>query len=273
MSKLKPHVLLIDDSLVDLRLLIESLTAQDMRISVAFSGRDGLNKAELLLPDLIVLDINLPDLDGFAVCRLLRQSARARHTPVIFLSANNDADMRVTGLAQGAVDFVTKPFHEKEVLARIRIHLELSRANRQWLQQTLAQPRPSGDGTLARMASQRDSGLVRAAIEHLMVHISAPPSTEAMASLLGTHEQRLSQAFQDHMGMPVFAWLRDERLQQARHLLTTTNTPITALGEYLGYSTPSNFSKAFKERLGCTPREYRQHNSVFQEPGTHVNSA
>jgi DNA-binding response OmpR family regulator len=272
MSNIKPHVLLIDDSLVDLRLLIESLTAQDMRISVAFNGRDGLNKAELLQPDLIVLDINMPDLDGFTVCRLLRQNPHTKHTPVIFLSANNDANVRVTGLALGGVDFVTKPFHEKEVLARIKVHLELSRANRQWARQTVVQPKPQGDAPAGNVL-WRHSGLVNAAIEHLRGHITEPPSTESLASLLGTHEKRLTQAFQDQFGMPVFAWLREERLQQARHLLTSTNTPITAMGEYLGYTTTSNFSKAIKERLGCTPREYRQHSSHFQELGVHAAPA
>jgi DNA-binding response OmpR family regulator len=266
----KPHILLIDDSLIDLRLLIESLTAHNMRISVAFNGRDGLVKADLLQPDLIVLDLNMPDLDGFTVCRLLRQGEHTRHTPVIFLSANNDADTRVEGLALGAVDFVSKPFHAMEMLARVQVHLELSRANRQWVQQTHTQRDETNPGTLANMASQRDAGLVRAAVEHLRDHITEPPSTDALASLLGTHEKRLTQAFQTQFGMPVFAWLREERLQQARHLLSTTNTPITAMGEYLGYATTSNFSKAFKERLGCTPREYRQHNSHFPEPGAHV---
>lgn len=265
MSEQKPHILLIDDSVVDLRLLIEALTAQDMRISVAFNGRDGLMKAELLQPDLIVLDINMPDLDGFTVCRLLRQSEHTRHTPVIFLSANNDADTRVTGFALGGVDFVTKPFHEKEVLARINIHLELSRANKRWAQQPISRQQPSGTDTLARKKSGRNADLVNAAVEYLRSHVTEPPSTEALASLLGTHEKRLTQAFQDQFGMPVFAWLREERLQQACHLLTTTNTPITAMGEYLGYSTSSNFGKAFKERLGCTPREYRQRHHASQQ--------
>jgi DNA-binding response OmpR family regulator len=265
MPEQKPHILLIDDSVVDLRLLIETLTAQDMRISVAFNGRDGLMKAELLQPDLIMLDINMPDLDGFTVCRLLRQSEQTRHTPVIFLSANNDADTRVTGFALGGVDFVTKPFHEKEVLARINIHLELSRANRRWAQESALLPQPTDTNALTRKKSGRNADLVNAAVEYLRSHVTEPPSTETLASLLGTHEKRLSQAFQEQFGMPVFAWLREERLQQACHLLTTTNTPITALGEYLGYATTSNFGKAFKERLGCSPREYRQRHSSLNE--------
>jgi DNA-binding response OmpR family regulator len=269
----KPHILLIDDSMIDLRLLIETLTAQDMRISVAFNGRDGIVKADLLQPDLIVLDINMPDLDGFAVCRRLRQSEHTRHTPVIFLSADNDADTRVEGLALGAVDFVSKPFHAVEVLARIRVHLELARANRQWLQQTRDEARQAKPDTLATMALQRDAGLVSAAVEYLRGHITEPPSTEVLASLLGTHEKRLTQAFQAQFGMPVFAWLREERLQQACHLLTTTATPITALGDYLGYATTSNFGKAFKERLGCSPREYRQRHRAGQEPHENVESA
>lgn len=257
MAKSKPHILLIDDSMVDQRLLIGLLTAHQYRVSVAFNGREGVQKSELLKPDLILLDINMPDMNGFAACRLIKQAPLTRHIPVIFLSAANDPDQRLQGLKLGAVDFIAKPFNEEEVLARVGIHLELSRANRAWAQQHPARPTRPPAGDASAPSGSKDAALVNAAVDYLREQISAPPSPEALAELLACNEKRLNQAFNTHFGMPVFAWLRQERLQQACHLLSSTDTPVAVISEYLGFSTASNFAKAFKEGMGCSPREFR----------------
>jgi DNA-binding response OmpR family regulator len=250
------HILLIDDSLVDLRQLIALMTSR-ARVSVAFNGRDGLNKAELLQPDLILLDVNMPVMDGFAACRLLKTGERTRSIPVIFLSAANDVDRRVEGLELGAVDFISKPFNDAEVLVRVRIHLELAAAYRNRLPVDALGP-AGGEADTASSSARKDQSLVKAAIDYLRQHIANPPSTRELAGLLGSNERRLNQAFQSHFELPVSAWWREERLQQATHFLRTTQIPVADLSEYLGYSTASNFSKAFKERYGCSPREFRR---------------
>lgn len=260
----RPHILLIDDSLVELRQLIALMTSRDLRVSVAFNGRDGLYKAELLQPDLILLDINMPVMNGFATCRLLKTSERSRDIPVIFLSAANDADRRIEGLELGAVDFVSKPFHDVEVLTRVRIHLELATAYRSRMQAGLVKDPPGQSGE-AILASKKDGLLVKTAVEYLRQHLAKPPSTRELASILCSNERRLNSAFQAHFDQPVSAWLREERLQQAAHFLQTTQTPVADLSEYLGFSTSSNFAKAFKERYQCSPREFRQSRPV--EPG------
>jgi CheY-like chemotaxis protein len=254
MSEIRPHILLIDDSVVDLRQLIALMTARGLRVSVAFNGRDGLNKAELLQPDLILLDVNMPVMNGFATCRMLKASEGTRDIPVIFLSAANDADRRVEGLELGAVDFVCKPFNDAEVLARVRIHLELATAFRSRLQS--ARDESGGTGSSAP-AQKKDYLLVKAATDYLRQHMAKPPAPRELAAILCSNERRLNQAFQEHFEQPVSAWLREERLQQAAHLLRKTQTPIADISEYLGFSTPSNFSKAFKERFDCSPREFR----------------
>lgn len=257
MSDKRSHILLIDDSLVELRQLIALMTSRELRVSVAFNGRDGLHKAELLQPDLILLDINMPVMNGFATCRLLKTSERSRDIPVIFLSAANDVDRRIEGLELGAVDFVSKPFNDVEVLARVRIHLELATAYRSRMQAGSAEDASDRSGE-SSLVSNKDLLLVKTAVEYLRQHLAQPPSTRALASILCTHERRLNQAFQAHFKQPVSAWLREERLQQAAHFLQTTQTPIADLSEYLGFSTASNFAKAFKERYQCSPREFRQ---------------
>ena len=257
MSDKRPHILLIDDSLVDLRQLIALMTTRDLRVSVAFNGRDGLHKAELLQPDLILLDINMPVMNGFATCRLLKASERTRDIPVIFLSAANDVDRRIEGLELGAVDFVSKPFNDVEVLTRVRIHLGLATAYRSRMPAGSVEDAPDQPGE-SILLSKKDHVLVKTATEYLRQYLAKPPSTRELASILCINERRLNQAFQAHFGQPVSAWLREERLQQAAHFLKTTQTPVADLSEYLGYSTPSNFAKAFKERYHCSPREFRQ---------------
>lgn len=251
-SKMKCNILLIDDSTVDLRVLMELMSTRQMRVTVAFNGLDGYHKAVLLRPDLILLDVSMPVMDGFATCRMLKNNERTCHIPVIFLSAASEVEKRIEGLSLGAVDYIGKPFSEQEVIARVGIHLNLVIQRQSSLSLTNADE-PDAEAELAR----RDTVLIRTATDYLREHLTLPPSPEALAKILGTNEKYLNQAFQDSFAMPVCAWLREERLRQARELLALTETPISDISEHLGYSSAANFSKAFRERFSCSPRELR----------------
>lgn len=251
-SKTKNSILLIDDSTVDLRVLMEMMSGRQMRVNVAFNGQDGYHKAVLLQPELILLDVTMPVMDGFATCRMLKSNELTRHIPVIFLSAANEVEKRIEGLLLGAVDYIGKPFSEREVIARVSIHLDLVRQLQSPLPVTDSDE-PDTEAGLAR----RDAVLIGTATDYLRQHLSLPPSPEALAKILGTNEKRLNQAFQDRFAMPVFAWLREERMRQARELLASTETPISDIGEHVGYSSGANFSKAFRERFNCSPRDLR----------------
>lgn len=246
----KPNILMIDDSTVDLRLLMEMMSARQMRVNVAFNGQDGYHKAGLQQPDLILLDVTMPVMDGFATCRMLKSDERTRYIPVIFLSAANGVEKRIDGLSLGAVDYIVKPFSEQEVIARVEIHLDLARRRN-------VPAVGLDDGGVGEGIVRRDAVLIQTATDYLLQHLRLPPSPEALAKMLGTNEKRLNQAFQDGFAMPVFGWLREERLRQARELLAITETPIADIAEHLGYSSPANFAKAFRERFDCSPRALR----------------
>jgi CheY-like chemotaxis protein len=256
-----PKVLLIDDSPSDLRLLLDVVSSDNIRVMVAFDGKDGLDKAVLHQPELILMDVNMPGMNGFATCRQLKAHQRTASIPVIFLTAANDLEQRLLGLTVGGVDYISKPFNETEVLARIRIHLDLS-MNRRRLSSELARspddPVDIGGDDGDDVVERREDVLVRSAIFHLRQNLSAPPSPDALARLVGTNEKRLNQAFHTQFGMPVFAWLREERMGQARRLLTTADTAVASIGDFLGFSSPANFAKAFRERFGMSPSALRQ---------------
>ncbi len=252
-SQIKSSILLIDDSTVDLRVLMEMLSTRQMRLNVAFNGRDGYHKAELLRPDLILLDVFMPVMDGFATCRMLKNNERTCHIPVIFLSAACEVEKRIEGLLLGAVDYIGKPFSEQEVVARVNIHLDLAH-QRHFLHPVINRDEKDVyDGM-----TQRDAVLIRTATHYLRQHLRATPSPETLAKILGTNETYLNQAFHAAFSMPVYTWLREERLRQARELLALTETPISDIGDHLGYSSGANFSKAFRERFNCSPRQLRE---------------
>lgn len=124
-----PTVLVVDDSPTLLLALLDHLSRYGFLVILAHDAREGMMRAALAEPDLILLDIVMPGLDGFEACRLLKADAGTRDVPVIFMTGLSDAKQIVSGFAAGGVDYITKPFQIEEVLARINTHIALRRAN------------------------------------------------------------------------------------------------------------------------------------------------
>ncbi|MEH2301349.1 MAG: response regulator [Nostoc sp.] len=118
-------ILVVDDTTTNLEIVFEILTNVGFEVATEMDGKRALKQAESILPDLILLDVMMPGIDGFETCKKLKQNSATCDIPVIFMTANSDTDSKVTGLSIGAVDYITKPFHEEELLARIKTHLQL----------------------------------------------------------------------------------------------------------------------------------------------------
>lgn len=130
--KNKQTILIIDDNSANLAILTEYMELWGFDFMVADNGESGLRKAgKGGDPDLILLDVFMPVMDGFEVCRQLKSNPSTAEIPVIFLTADNDEADKVRGFETGAVDYITKPFHPKEVLARINRHLEIRTLQKQ----------------------------------------------------------------------------------------------------------------------------------------------
>lgn len=239
-----PHILLIDDQPDAVGALIAAMRARGWRVSVASDGAQGCRRAELLAPDLILLDVRMPRMDGFAVCRRLREQARTRHTPVLFLTTADSPEERLEGLSNGAVDYVMKTCAPAELLARIQIHLELARR--------AAQP------ASAVPALPADEVTLRAAQRLIGEELAALPPLAKVAERVGTNERRLSEIFRRQLGTTVFAWVREARLREARRLLTDTPMDVQEVARAVGFRGAGNFTTAFRERHGVTPSRYRE---------------
>ena len=128
-------LLLVDDTPDNLRLLSLMLTENGYKTRKVINGERALQAVEVVTPDLILLDINMPDINGYEVCRRLKKSDKTRDIPVIFISALDDVFDKVKAFQAGGVDYITKPFQVEEVLARVNIHLNIRKLQKQLQQQ------------------------------------------------------------------------------------------------------------------------------------------
>lgn len=128
-------ILIIDDNPTNLEVLYATLASTGYEIILEMNGEDGIKQAAQQQPDLILLDIMMPGIDGFETCCKLQSNLTTLSIPIIFMTALSDTEHKIKGLSLGAVDYITKPFQQEEVLARVNVHLKLKRATDELEQQ------------------------------------------------------------------------------------------------------------------------------------------
>lgn len=125
-------ILIVDDNPTNLEVLSESLSDGGFQVAVAIDGESALEQINYHPPNLILLDVMMPGIDGFETCKRLKENPQTQDIPVIFMTALSDAEHKIEGFSLGAIDYITKPFRYEEVMARVRVHLQV-----QTLTQTL----------------------------------------------------------------------------------------------------------------------------------------
>ncbi|MDY6902176.1 MAG: response regulator [Cyanobacteriota bacterium] len=131
----KGLILIVDDIPVNLDVLSQTLSTAGYNVAIATNGRRALKQLERKLPDLILLDIKMSGMDGFEVCQKIKANPKTCNIPIIFITALADIESKITGFKLGALDYITKPFQEQEVLARIKTHLQLRKLTQNLEQQ------------------------------------------------------------------------------------------------------------------------------------------
>lgn len=155
-------VLVVDDNMANLQLLTTLLKRQGYILYQAQSGAEALEKVRSKPPDLILLDIKMPEMDGFEVCRRLKANNDTRDIPVIFISALQAIDDKIKGFTVGGVDYITKPFQIQEVLARVKTHLDICTLQQRLQQQNLQLQKE----IQARRAAEEELRLLNAELEN-----------------------------------------------------------------------------------------------------------
>jgi DNA-binding response OmpR family regulator len=249
----RSKILIVDDSAFEQRMLTDLLSELPYKVSVAFNGLQGYQLALANRPDLILLDVRMPNMDGYTACRLLKANPVTQDIPVIFLSGADADDDRILGLSIGGVDFVSKPFSPGELAARIQVHLNLAK------RQHAPAPAPgTPEATEPEAESDPDAVVVNAVKRLIADNLAALPGLAEIARSVGTYREKLSQVFREQTGMTVFGFIREERIRRGEELLKDTDIDVQDIALLIGFNNAGNFATAFRERMGVTPTAYRQ---------------
>ena len=190
-SSPQSDILVVDDTPANLRLLSQMLTDHGHKVRAVLSGSHALAAAQAAPPDLILLDLRMPEMDGYEVCARLKADERTRDIPVLFISALGEADDKIKAFTAGGVDYITKPFQLEEVLARVQTHLALRHLYRR-LQATNAE-------LLTRLEELQERNQDLDAFAHTVAHDVRNPVSQVVgfSQLLRESDETLSAEERD----------------------------------------------------------------------------
>ncbi len=229
------QVLLVDDNPTNLQVLYKTLEGAGYTLLAARDGEQALSIAKLALPSLILLDIMMPGIDGFEVCRRLKADAETRGIPVIFLSALTDTEALVKGFALGAVDYISKPFQGDEVRARVRTQLRIRR-----LEVELARRNVELEDENRQILSAVAEGI-------FSLH-----KDQRIRSLNPEAEKLVGCSLKDCVGEPLFSLLKLDDTQ-AEHVIDAVTSGQVQQLEKVNLTTPAG--KELTVELYCAPLE------------------
>ncbi|MBK8503984.1 MAG: response regulator [Saprospiraceae bacterium] len=244
----KTEILIIEDHW-DVRHYLNRLLQSKYRIREAVDGKQGLSLALLHIPDLIISDIMMPELDGYMLCKTLKQDPKTSHIPIILLTAKSTQSERLTGLGEGADAYLIKPFDEQELFIRIEKLLEIREQLRLHYQKFSALPSE-------KIVENRF--LVK--VQQLMAQNFSNDDyqSEDLANALHLSRTQLFRKLKGLTGKSFSELNRGLKISRAKELLSKTDHSISEIAYQLGFRDPSYFSKVFKEELGYTPGEFRK---------------
>lgn len=254
-SEREINLLVIDDQPESVALLFEYLSDPSIRVWLAMNANDAQHLARIKPIDLALLDVRMPGIDGIALCAQFKALPDTRHIPVIFLSGADTLDDKLRGFQAGAVDYITKPFNAREVLARVYMHLG-ERARLLSLG-----PQDFTDREKEHDAPKRedaDAALFRRAVA-ILREPGSQPSIAELSEHIGLPQRRLNDMFRSRVGMTAATYARQLRLERARSMLTDGRMQVQLIADALGYNNAGDFIRAFRTHYGVTPRRYREH--------------
>jgi len=249
-----PMILIVEDN-SDLRKYISQNLQSEFQILKAVNGREGMNRAFESIPDLVITDLMMPEMDGIEMCERIKNDGRTSHIPVIMLTAKADRDSKLEGLKTGADDYIIKPFDAEELRVRIQNLIEQRKRQRAAFMEEFhitspdQNPEFQEDKLLNRILGILKENIANSEynVENMGVelHMSRAQVFRKIGALTGSSPGDL---------------LRVMRMKKAAALLLTGNLNIAQVMYEVGYQTPAYFARRFREYYGMNPSEYQRSN-------------
>ena len=247
-----PIVLIVEDN-ADVRLFIKDEIGSEYKIIEAQDGVDGLEKAIETIPDLIISDVMMPNMDGIQLCEKLKTDERTSHIPIILLTARSSEEHKIGGFETGADDYITKPFSVSVLTARIHNLLESRRKLRERFSKELywkGQDLEFGLSSVDKRFLQKAIGIVEKNIS------DSNFGARILADELGMSRAQLYRKIKSVTDQTVNSFIRSLRLQRAAKLLLGQKLTISEVGCEVGLFEPANFTAYFRRQFGQSPTEY-----------------
>ncbi len=252
-------ILIIEDN-TELRTYMQKTLARHYRIAEARDGQEGFEQARKLLPDIVISDVMMPNLNGFDLCRLLKNDIATSHIPIILLTAKTAIEYKIEGIETGADDYIEKPFHFRFLDARIKnILRSREKLRERYRRELILQPNEIS-------VVSTDEKFLMKIREIVEEHVDDPNlEIKQLASEAGLSRTNLFLKLKALTGYSPGEYIRTIRLEKAAQLLRKTELTIGEIAYQVGFKYPKYFSTCYHHQYGVTPSEYREQNG--KQPG------
>ena len=262
---LENKILLVDDN-PNMRYLLETILDGHFMLLFAEDGRQALSLAENELPDIIISDVMMPEMDGFEFVRNLKNNVLTNHIPVLFLTAKSSLEDVREGLNIGAWDYIMKPFQEDVLLAKINNLLNdrsrlLAKELRQGVleESNLVDLKNKPNSKVENDIFELSDPFLRRVIDFIDANLEKEDlSSEYIEINLSVSKMQLYRKLKAVCGLSVSDVIRKVRVQKAISLLLTSENNVSEIAYKLGFSDPFYFSKVFKKETGMSPLQYKK---------------
>lgn len=244
----KMLLLVVEDN-PDVRTYIKDSLGENFQIEEARNGKQGVEKAEALIPDLVISDVMMPEMDGNELSRMLKNNEKTSHIPIILLTAKSEPESKLEGLKTGADDYLIKPFDIRELQIRIKNLINI----RKKLQEKFGRGDYIPKG---KKLSNLDEQFMRKVVKSVESHISEETfGIDQFAKELSMSRMQLHRKLKALTGKSASLYVRSYRLLKAKKMLAEKHGNVSEIAYLVGFSSPAYFAKCFKEEFGFTPSE------------------
>ncbi|HSL88532.1 MAG TPA: response regulator, partial [Ignavibacteriaceae bacterium] len=246
----KPVVLFVDDS-EDVRAYVTLLLQDDYNLLVADNAKNAMELSVQNIPDLVLSDVMMPEIDGIELCNMLKNNSKTSHIPVILLTAKVTEESRIEGLESGADDYMTKPFNNEELAVRIRNLIEQRKNLREKFSKEI------NVQTAGLVSNTLDEEFMKKVYERINQNLGNPNyDTDHLANELYISRRQLHRKLLALTGHSPGEFMRTLRMKQAAKMLLEKRFSITQIAYEVGFGSPAQFTRAFKKHFDCLPSEF-----------------
>jgi len=245
----KLNILLVEDN-EDVAAVIRDILAEKFEVVHAVNGREGVDKAIENIPDIIISDVMMPEMNGLDATQLLKSDTRTSHIPIILLTAKADIDSRLSGLEKGADIYLAKPFHSRELLLHIQNLMRMRDSLRL---------RYAGEQTPPKESDHPEDKFVAKLQSLLYDHLSDDTfGIDEICREMGVSRTQLHRKLKALTGKSASIYIRDLRLAEGKKLLLQNSSTVAEVAYAIGFSDPNYLSRLYSEKYGHSPIQERK---------------